>query len=96
LAPLRGAPTKEKAAKKASKPKEAAEPKGPREGSKKADVLALLHRPGGATMTELMETTNWQAHTVRGFISASLGKKMGLTVESAKREDGTRAYSITK
>ena len=39
-----------------------------------------------------MDATEWQAHSVRGFISGSLGKKMGLTVESFKRTDGERAY----
>ena len=66
-----------------------------REGSKKADVLALLQREGGATLQDLMTATGWQAHSVRGFLSGTLGKKMGLTVESAKREDAVRAYSIT-
>ena len=65
-----------------------------RDGSKKADVLALLRRQGGATLEELMSATGWQAHSVRGFISGALGKKMGLAVESAKRDDGGRVYSI--
>jgi hypothetical protein len=65
-----------------------------REGSKKADVLALLRREEGATLQDLMSATGWQAHSIRGFLSGALGKKMGLTVESAKREDGTRVYSI--
>ena len=43
-----------------------------------------------------MKATNWQAHSARGFISGSLGKKMGLTVVSAKRENGERAYSISR
>jgi hypothetical protein len=41
-----------------------------------------------------MKATGWQAHSVRGFISGSLTKKMGLKVESIKREDGERAYRI--
>jgi hypothetical protein len=67
-----------------------------RDGSKKAIVLGLLRRPDGATLKEIMALTQWQAHSVRGFISGSLGKKMGLKVESAKRPDGERAYQIAK
>ena len=88
-----------KAAKQAAKaPKKAAKQKaeGVREGSKTAMVLALIQRAKGATLAEIMETTSWQAHSVRGFISGTLGKKMRLTVSSNKREDGTRVYSIAK
>jgi len=79
-------------------PKKAAEPKadGVREGSKTATILALIQRPEGATLAELMTAATWQAHSVRGFISGTLGKKMGLTVASAKREDGERVYTIAK
>ena len=65
-----------------------------RDGSKKAEVIGLLQRKGGATLTQIMKATGWQAHSVRGFISGALGKKMGLTVESAKRKDGERVYTI--
>jgi hypothetical protein len=67
-----------------------------REGSKSATVLGLIQRPKGATLADIMEATSWQAHSVRGFISGTMGKKMGLKVESSKREDGTRVYSISK
>jgi hypothetical protein len=43
-----------------------------------------------------MKAANWQAHSVRGFISGALGKKLGLKVESAKREDGKREYTLSK
>jgi len=46
------------------------------------------------TLAEIMKATGWQAHSVRGFISGALGKKMGLTVESTKREDGERVYTL--
>jgi hypothetical protein len=83
-------------AKKAKAPKRAAKPKpdGVREGSKTAAVVALLERKGGATLAEVMQATSWQAHSVRGFISGTLGKKMRLTVTSTRREDGARVYSI--
>ena len=79
--------------KKAAKPHDA---KVPREFSKTEIVLDLLRRPKGATLAELMEATSWQAHSVRGFISGTLSKKMDLPVVSAKREDGTRVYSLAK
>lgn len=65
-----------------------------RAGSKKAHILELLRRPEGATLSELVKATGWQGHSVRGFLSGSLTKKMGLHVESFKKEDGARAYRI--
>ena len=53
-----------------------------------------LRREGGATLDAIMSATGWQAHSVRGFISGVLVKRMGVTVESAKREDGKRTYSL--
>ena len=92
------APKGKRASKKASPPKKAARAKQAakesREGSKKAQVVELLRRAGGATLAEIMEATGWQAHSVRGFISGSLTKKMRLKVESFKKDDGTRAYKI--
>jgi hypothetical protein len=85
------APKKAKAAKRATR--EAGAPTA-REGSKKAQVLELLRRPEGATLADIMTATGWQAHSVRGFISGGLGKKMGLKVESSKRQNGERAYQI--
>jgi len=92
------APKKGKSAKKASPAKKA--PKGQkkanaaRDGSKTAKVLDLLKRAGGVTAKELMKVTGWQPHSVRGFLSGTIGKKMGLTVTSTKSEDGERTYSV--
>jgi len=69
-------------------------PKGTREGSKTETVLTLMKRDGGVTLKGIMEATGWQAHSVRGFISGTLGKKMGLTVVSAKAESGERTYTL--
>ena len=99
-----GGPAKAKSSKKATPAKKApkaakgAKPEekasGTREGSKTTKVIDLMKRPGGATLNEIVAATNWQAHSVRGFISGTLGKKMGLTITSAKREDGERVYSL--
>jgi hypothetical protein len=56
--------------------------------------LELLKRPDGATLKEIMKVTAWQPHSVRGFLSGTIGKKMGLTVNSTKGEDGERSYSL--
>jgi len=65
-----------------------------REGSKTAAVLALLRRADGATLATLMEATGWKAPSVRGFISGSIVKKLGLKIESTKNSDNERAYRI--
>jgi hypothetical protein len=83
-----------KAATKKSVAKKAAKVTPPREFSKKAIVLDLLRRKGGATMAEIQKATDWQAHSVRGFISGALGKKMGLKVDSTRSESGERCYRI--
>ncbi|MCO5352571.1 MAG: DUF3489 domain-containing protein [Bryobacteraceae bacterium] len=75
------------------------EPRDARPGSKKAIVLDLLRRPEGATLEDIMSATGWQSHSVRGFLSGSLGKKMGLHVESFTQDHGPteglkRAYRI--
>jgi len=77
-----------------SSPQGGKKAKAARQGSKTATVLTLVKWPGGATLTALMQATGWQPHSVRGFISGTLGKKMGLTVNSAKGEDGERNYSV--
>jgi len=65
-----------------------------RQRTKTAQVLNMLKRPGGATLKALMKVTSWQAHSVRGFLSGTLGKKMNLTVTSTKGEGGERIYSV--
>ena len=52
-----------------------AKPKADR-ANKKAEVIAMMKRAKGATLAEIMAATEWQAHTVRGFVSI-LGSKGG-------------------
>ncbi len=67
-----------------------------RHGSKTAKILDLLKRPGGVTLKELVKATGWQPHSVRGFLSGIVGKKMGTPVESSKHADSDRTYSLPK
>jgi hypothetical protein len=100
------APAKAKSSKKATPPKKAAKgakkakhakpAAGARQGSKTAKVLDLLKRPGGATLKELMKATGWQPHSVRGFLSGTVGKKMGLALNSTKGENGERSYKLAR
>jgi hypothetical protein len=66
----------------------------PAKCSKTAKILDLLRRPGGASAREVVKTTGWQRHSLRGFLSGTVGKKMGLALTSAKGEDGERVYSL--
>jgi hypothetical protein len=96
-APGKGKATKKatsaKSAPKAKKPAKAEEAAAPREGSKTAQVVAMLQRKGGATLAEIMTKMGWQRHTVRGFMAGAM-KKAGYTVESFKPEGGERTYRI--
>jgi hypothetical protein len=93
VAPSKAKPArKARAAKKA--PKGRKKPDTARAGSKTAKILDLLKCSGGVTMKELMKATGWQPHSVRGFLSGTVGKKMRLTVTSTKADDGERTYSL--
>src|SRR5262249_14576237 len=83
-------PATKKAAKKAAKAE-----KTPRAESKGAKILDLIGRPKGATLAEIMKATDWQAHSVRGFLSTA-GKKRGIKIQSAKNDAGERVYQIQK
>lgn len=63
--------------------------------SKSETIQAFLARPQGATISELTEATGWQAHSVRGYLSGTLNKKLGLTLDSSKGEGGRR-YRLTE
>ena len=65
-----------------------------RADSKQALVIALLQRPEGATIAQIMEATQWQQHTVRGTLAGSLKKRLGLTITSTKDMGGQRVYRI--
>ena len=95
VAPAEAQPTAK--ATRAKKPAKApaAEPKTPRAGTKKEEVLRMLRRKNGATNAELQEAMGWQPHTVRGFISGAL-RRTGVAVENIKRANGDAAYRIAE
>ena len=65
-----------------------------REDSKQAQVIALLRRPTGATLDDLIAATGWQRHTVRGVLSGALKKRLGLSIRSEKTTGSPRTYRI--
>jgi hypothetical protein len=90
----RGKAAKRKA--KATKPIKSApaEKPTPRTGTKQAQVIEMLKRPEGATVEQIAAATGWQHHTIRGAISGTLKKKLGLTVEATRtREVGPNKTS---
>jgi hypothetical protein len=72
----------------AAKIPKAAKPKATRDGSKSAAVLELMRRKEGATLAEIAKATDWQSHSIRGFVSGYVARKMGLKVESTKNDAG--------
>jgi len=79
---------------KAMKVAKAPTSKSTRSGSKAEKVLELMRRKEGATLAEIAKTTDWQNHSIRGFVSGHVTKKLGLKVESTKSEAGERTYRI--
>jgi hypothetical protein len=71
-----------------------AKPPTRRAGTKQAMVIALLQRPEGATVAEIVAATAWQAHSARGLISGVLQKKLGLVVGSTKEDGRGAVYRI--
>ena len=61
--------------------------------TKQAKLIAMLQRPEGATIDQLVEATGWQRHTIRGAISGMLRKKMGLNI-IAERMSRQTLYRI--
>jgi hypothetical protein len=62
--------------------------------SKQQLCLELLRRRDGACIEELQAATGWRAHSVRGFLSGTVKKKLGLTLSSDPTGDGPRRYRI--
>ncbi len=77
-----------------SKTKKTSKRTMPQPATKSEKVIQLLLRPSGATIAEFQKVTGWQAHSVRGFLSGTVKKKLGLNVVSEKDEASERCYRI--
>jgi hypothetical protein len=78
----------------ASTAPDAPEPVAIRTGTKQAQIIAMLERPEGATIAEIVAVTQWQGHSVRGMISGALKKKLGLPITAEKVEDRGLCYRL--
>jgi hypothetical protein len=81
--PSRAKPTTAKSAPVAERP-----------ASKSNQILSLLRRKQGASLEEMQTTSGWQPHSVRGYLSGTIKKRMGLNLSSTKSKDGERRYAI--
>ena len=77
-----------------SAPAKAANQKPSRSNTKQATAIELLRASAGANIEALMKATGWQQHSVRGFLSGVVRKRLKLRLESAL-EEGVRIYRIT-
>ena len=69
------------------------QPRGIRQTSKLAAVIALLQQKGGTTLEAMCKAAGWQSHSVRGLMSGTIRKKLGLDLQS-EVNDGVRSYRI--
>jgi hypothetical protein len=64
-----------------------------RPDTKHARIIAMLRTPAGATIATIMTATDWQQHSVRGFLAGVVRKKLGLNLVSEQSDKG-RVYRI--
>jgi hypothetical protein len=64
-----------------------------RPDTKHARIIAMLRAPAGATIAAIMTATEWQQHSVRGFLAGVVRKKLGLNLVSDQTDKG-RVYRI--
>lgn len=62
--------------------------------TKQEQVLTLLSQPDGASVEEIMQATDWQQHSVRGFLAGTVKKKLGFSLTSSKELGEARRYRI--
>jgi hypothetical protein len=62
--------------------------------TKQERVLTLLSQSEGASIEDMMQATDWQQHSVRGFLAGTVKKKLGFSLTSLKPNGGVRRYRI--
>jgi len=62
--------------------------------TKQAIILGLLRRKSGASIDDIIDATGWQAHSVRGFLSGNVKKKLKLNLQSKQSDAGVRKYFL--
>jgi hypothetical protein len=75
-------------------PKRRAEDPSGERVTKQGRMLTLLSQPEGASIQQMMQATNWQQHSVRGFLAGTVKGKLGFSLKSEKPDDGVRRYHI--
>jgi hypothetical protein len=80
-------------AKAATTSPRSAKDEGAQASSKQSRVIAMLQSPAGATIAAMMQATDWQQHSVRGFLAGVVRKRLKLKLES-RNVDGVRVYQI--
>jgi hypothetical protein len=64
-------------------------------GTKAQRIIKLLQRKNGASISDMQKATGWQVHSVHGFLSGTVKKRMGLPLESEVTDKGERRYLVT-
>ena len=62
--------------------------------TKQERLLTLLSQAEGASIEEMMQATDWQQHSVRGFLAGTVKKKLGFSLTTSKAAGGVRRYRI--
>ena len=92
-AATRSAARKTSASKSRARPVTKSSSSATRPDTKHARIIAMLRTPAGATIAAIMTATNWQQHSVRGFLAGVVRKKLGLNLVSEQTDNG-RVYRI--
>ena len=92
-AATRSASRKSSKFKSRKRPAPASSKPAARPATKHARIIAMLRTPTGVTIASIVAATEWQQHSVRGFLAGVVRKKLGLNLVSEQTDKG-RVYRI--